>query len=380
MPLSGVLGITRIANVTGLDLIGVPVVVVCRPNSRSLAVSQGKGLDLPAAKVSGLMESVEFYHAERITLPLKFATYDELRFSHEMVDVSKLARLSVSSFTNRLRLLWLEGYDLLQSKHVWVPYELVHMNYTFPLPPGSGCFFMSSNGLASGNHVLEAVSHAIAELIERDADSIWTATGREGQTRTRVDLTTVDDSACREVMEKYELANVAVAVWETTSDIGVPSFRCTIIDRGADTGRPLSAMSGMGCHPTRRVALFRALTEAAQSRLTVISSSRDDVTRHDYDLSQNPDMLARIRSNIIGQRGSRRFHDAPNFEGDTFEADIEWMLERIRSIGLDSAIVVDLTQVGLALPVVRVVIPGLESVAKAPGYVAGPRAVAAAAK
>lgn len=52
-------GITRIANVTGLDTIGIPVVMVCRPNSRSISVSQGKGPDLDAARASGLMESVE---------------------------------------------------------------------------------------------------------------------------------------------------------------------------------------------------------------------------------------------------------------------------------------------------------------------------------
>src|SRR5438876_5307195 len=77
-PLMPVLGITRIANITGLDAIGIPVTMVCRPNARSLAVSQGKGLDLVAAKVSGLMESIEAYHAETITLPLKIATYEEL--------------------------------------------------------------------------------------------------------------------------------------------------------------------------------------------------------------------------------------------------------------------------------------------------------------
>ena len=49
-----VMGITRVANVTGLDFVGVPVVMVTRPNSRSLAVSQGKGLDLDTAKASGL--------------------------------------------------------------------------------------------------------------------------------------------------------------------------------------------------------------------------------------------------------------------------------------------------------------------------------------
>jgi ribosomal protein S12 methylthiotransferase accessory factor YcaO len=68
------MGITRIANVTGLDRIGVPVVMVSRPNSRSLAVSQGKGLTLEAAKASGVMEAIELYHAERIELPLKLGS------------------------------------------------------------------------------------------------------------------------------------------------------------------------------------------------------------------------------------------------------------------------------------------------------------------
>lgn len=58
------MGITRVANVTGLDTIGIPVFMACRPNSRSLAVSQGKGLDLDAARASAVMESVEGYRAE----------------------------------------------------------------------------------------------------------------------------------------------------------------------------------------------------------------------------------------------------------------------------------------------------------------------------
>ena len=60
-PFLGTMGITRIANVTGLDCIGVHVAQAIRPNSRSLAVSQGKGLTLAAAKASALMESIEAY-------------------------------------------------------------------------------------------------------------------------------------------------------------------------------------------------------------------------------------------------------------------------------------------------------------------------------
>src|SRR5207249_8186019 len=53
LPLAPVMGITRVANVTGLDSVGIPVVMVCRPNSRSVAVSQGKGIDLASARASG---------------------------------------------------------------------------------------------------------------------------------------------------------------------------------------------------------------------------------------------------------------------------------------------------------------------------------------
>ena len=64
------LGITRVADVTRLDTIGLPVVVVHRPNVRSLSVSQGKGVSLAAAKASGLMEAIELYFGARANLAL----------------------------------------------------------------------------------------------------------------------------------------------------------------------------------------------------------------------------------------------------------------------------------------------------------------------
>ena len=111
-PLRARMGITRIANVTGLDRIGIPVVMVCRPNSRSIAVSQGKGLDLDAARASGLMELVENYHAERIDLPLRLATLQSLQERHPTVDVDALPRVTHGRFGPNLRLLWIEGQDL----------------------------------------------------------------------------------------------------------------------------------------------------------------------------------------------------------------------------------------------------------------------------
>ena len=118
-----VMGITRAANVTGLDAIGIPVVMVCRPNSRSLAVSQGKGIDLASARVSGVMESVESYHGEHITLPLRYASYEQLRYTHPIADLTGLPRTADSLFHPHRMLLWIEGVDLLGNGPCWVPYR-----------------------------------------------------------------------------------------------------------------------------------------------------------------------------------------------------------------------------------------------------------------
>ena len=89
-PFLGEMGITRVANITGLDTVGLPVVMVCRPNARSLAVSQGKGLDLDSAKASGVMEAVESWHAEHVVLRLRLASWYELAERAPVADVSAL--------------------------------------------------------------------------------------------------------------------------------------------------------------------------------------------------------------------------------------------------------------------------------------------------
>ena len=64
LPMAPRMGITRFAVLTGLDVLGIPVVAATRPNSRSIAVHQGKGVTLAAAKASAVMEAVETFHAE----------------------------------------------------------------------------------------------------------------------------------------------------------------------------------------------------------------------------------------------------------------------------------------------------------------------------
>jgi ribosomal protein S12 methylthiotransferase accessory factor len=372
-PFLPIMGITRVANVTGLDAVGIPVVMVTRPNSRSISVSQGKGVTLAAAKASGVMESIESYHAERITLPLKFASFEELRWTHPVVDVDRLPRLSTGSFNPNSPILWIEGQDLLNGGPKWVPFEMVHLNFTVPMAPGHGAFLAGSNGLASGNHKVEAISHAVTVLVERDATTLWRLQDPASQAATRIDLDSIDDPVCRSLIDRFEAAGVAVGVWETTSDVGLPAFLCRIVEREEMPQHSIRPATGMGCHAAREIALSRALTEAAQSRLTFIAGARDDMPRAEYERHLDPAHHARWKAMIVEGAGRRPFHHCPTSIAPTIEADLAHQLDRMRAVGIEEAVAVDLTKPEFGIPVVRVVVPGLEGADESPDYLLGER-------
>ena len=72
-------GLTRVANITGLDHLGIPTVVAIRPASSTMVTASGKGLTLAAAMASGVMEAMEIWHAENADLNEIRATYAEVR-------------------------------------------------------------------------------------------------------------------------------------------------------------------------------------------------------------------------------------------------------------------------------------------------------------
>jgi len=369
-PLLPAFGITRVANVTGLDRIGVPVVMVCRPNSRSIAVSQGKGLTLAAAKASGIMEAVEGFHAERIERPLRLGSSCELERSLLLADLEGLPRQRDSRWHPDLQLLWIEATDLISDERVWVPYEVVHSNYTHPLPSGSGCFAATTNGLASGNHILEAICHAICEIVERDASALFHMSGKRGRAAARIDPASVSDAACCSVLDRIGQAGLSVAIWETTTDIGVAAFECLIGDErvvGAHGG------SGAGCHAMAEIALLRALTEAVQVRNTYVTGSRDDLRAKDYGPAERAERVHQLRLSMASDGPARDFASVPSHRFDSFDEECRWLLGRLVATGCPRVLAVDLTRPEFALPVVRVVIPGLEGIDDA-DYVPGPRA------
>ena len=185
-----------------------------------------------------------------------------------------------------------------------------------------------------------------------------------------LDLATVRDPTARAWIEAVAEAGLALRVWEITADIRVPVFAC-LIGGGEDVQPEL----GFGCHPDPDVALLRAIGEAAQARLTVISGAREDLAAAGYG-----DRGVRLRERAarawMARAGTRDCRDAPDCATATLDGDFRAVLAALAAAGYPDAAAVELTRKEIGLPVMRVVVPGLEGPWTPPGggYVPGPRA------
>jgi len=365
------MGITRLANVTGLDYLNVPVFMAVRPGSRSLSVAQGKGLDLDAARVSAFMEAAETFHAEQATPTIARARMSDLDASAEVVDWERLPKLHSRQFTPDREIAWSKATSLAGGEPLWVPFEMVHTDYRVPAAP---YFPLASNGLASGNHRLEAICAALLELIERDATTLWRQRSSTERASRRVDLETVDHETCRELIDRLAVCGIAVSVWDVTTDIRIAAFLCRIEEAAGNPQPRLGGYYGSGCHLTRDVAFLRAVTEAVQTRLTYIAGSRDDLRRRDYAESAGEAILSVVLPAWERGFSQRRYGDVPYAWTDSFDEDLRILVSRLDNVGIEKVAVVDLTRPDFDLPVVRVIAPGLEFIDDNPDYIPGERA------
>lgn len=327
------------------------------------------GFDADSAKASALMESIETWHAEHIASPLRWDSYWSLAETTAVADVSVLPRYEGQELRLEYPCLWIEGYDLMMGRPVWVPYEAVSINCVSP-PGYAKTFCVSSNGLASGNHLLEAIAHGLCEVIERDAEALWKLTDDLRQ----LDLATVDDAACARALALLERAGVRAAAWDLTTDTRIPVYGCAILEQpDQPTGRGLGVYYGFGCHLSPGVALMRALSEAVQTRVTYISGSRDDFFRDEYERATDEDLLRGIWEEITNPPLIESFAAQTSMATESFEGDIAALLSALNDAGIESAIVVNLTRPEIGVPVVKVIAPGLEGSSEADCQ-PGPRA------
>ncbi len=352
-------GITRVADITGLDRIGIPVFTSVRPGaaSGSVTVYAGKGFTKDEAQVSAIMEGMERHAAEPRSSGLIVGSYDELELAHrnggdEALNPTRLILPSTGNYRSSDRIEWYRGFSIANGNEVLVPAEAVFHPYCRT----NQLFRTNTNGLAVGNLFEEAILHALMEVIERDAWSLFeygTLKGRD------LKIGAGTGGPIGVIVGKLTGANVKAYAKDITSDIDIATVAVALDDEM--TRDPALLSLGVGTHLEPEIAIMRAFTEAVQSRLTTIHGTREDTYKADFARRVGYERMKRINRKWFEENGAEAsIGEMPAYRSADFLDDIKFTLKRLSSVGLDEAIVVDLTRSETAVPAVRVIVPGLE--------------------
>jgi YcaO-like protein with predicted kinase domain len=272
-PLLPRFGITRVADITRLDDIGLPVHVAYRPTSRTFAVSIGTGETARQSQVSAVMESIEAWHAENLRLPIAArAPAAALDLGY---DVRALDLATRSPLTSAVVLDWVSGRGLLTGREILAPADCIALDGTRPRDWAKVLFWPTTNGLATGNTAADATLHGLNEVIERESVTAYQHSSPSG--RRYVDPETCRNPLTRRVYAALLAADCTVVACDITGPIGLPCYAATIWSPDV----PMRC-GGYGCHVDPGIALGRALAEAVLSRLAAISGARDDVDDDAY--------------------------------------------------------------------------------------------------
>jgi YcaO-like protein with predicted kinase domain len=344
-------GITRVARHTGLDKVGIPVWCAYTPNAKSIVVAQGKGLSDDDARTSATMEALERAVACDPFVEVVVDSSESLKEKGQHVhSLPPLIALGKELLGVDETIAWVVGSDLLTGGTVYVPFEAVTLDRT----RHDNRYWQSSDGLASGNTLEEATFHGLLERIERDAHALWQLLNLPQQQATCVDPSSFATADVQALQEKLLTADLELRLFDITSDVGVPTYTALVGPRyklRTNMARYVEVTYGSGTHPIPDRAAIRALTEAAQSRLTYISGARDDVYREVFQRS----LPAHIRG---------LFDAVPRLVDIVIPRetpDLASVLDRLRAVSVAEVLMVPLSDPTLPFAVVKLLVPGLEN-------------------
>lgn len=341
--------ITRVADLTGLDRVGFPVVQAIRPAALSEVTSLGRGLTMAEAAVGAIMESLERFFAESIPAERVFlATADELGLAQGLFE--NLLGPGVGANWRKREIHWITGIDIATGAVQPVPFELVHTCYTEPSPAGDGLFTRTTTGLACHTSAYGAFLHGLFECIERDAIARAFAT-HAFLDRMRIAPSGLGDRVDR-ISSVAGACGVSFGLWLAPSPTGVPVVWCQSIEMAP--GEPILALptEGYAAGPNVATAAASAMLEALAARAGAISGARDDQTRGHYRRSMDA-VVSQARQLIVEEAPSMR-----NVSGDApVVADLASLMDTVLAAGLGPILAVPVdTETGVQC--VRVILPG----------------------
>ena len=363
-------GITRLADITGLDRIGIPTILAVRPNGKTLSVSAGKGISVPAAMASAAMESIELHQAEFFILPSVRASWREMAKNTVIIPAELLPLSKNSLFTKDWPYHWSMGWDIAAQREVATPQYIVNMDKSVSNRTELGAFQVTSNGLASGNNFLEALTAGLLEVVERDAATLTLLPWQAGKTAPALIRTqSIADPVLRDLLDRIAAARAEILLFDCRVDTEIPVFVAVLRDLDDPE---IGLYRGSGAHLDPVVAASRAITEAVQSRAVYIAGSRDDLFKQGHFHLRQTDPLA-VVANLTRDAPLMDWPFGETEATDSFEGDVAVILGKLDAVGLSSVIVHDLTGPACPVSVLKVVVPGAEGV-HSEWYMPGPRA------
>jgi thioglycine synthase len=390
MPISKKIGVTRLADITDMDVLRIPNYSAVVPGTEDyIWVYSGKGPTKRHAMASALMESIERYSSLPSGWLGKFvrSSYSELSKTHKVLHPDKIVEPMRFVYHTNMMMDWLPGHDLVSGEEIMVPASIALFRYT-PSPPAINPFsYFHTNGLASGNVMEEAVCHALCEVIERDAMSLADLRASaipfhilrtivhslnaaafsvspilgdrfvdDPSIFPDVDIEEINFEPVKSLVEKFRQAGISLMVKDITSDIGIPTFNASSVEWISHDYGYLA--EGHGTHPDARIALLRAITEVSQTRAANIQGARDDLRKIKYNDENTDDRRA---WQFLRSTKKIKFSEVPTFFNEDILDDINLILYRLKNVGLNQVIIVDLTNQDIGIPVVRAIVPGLET-------------------
>lgn len=389
-PISKKIGVTRLADITDMDVLRIPNYSAVLPGTEDyIWVYSGKGPTREHAMASALMESIERYSSLPAGGPRKLvrSSYFELSKTRKMLHPDEIVEPVRFEYRNDMPMDWLPGHDLASGEEVMVPASIALFRYMPPPPAVNPFAYFHTNGLASGNVMEEAICHALCEVIERDAMSLAELRASaipfhvlrtivhslnlagfpvppipadrfvdDPDVFPEVDISEVKFEPVKKLVRKFEKAGIPLIIKDITSDIGIPTFNASSIEWVTHDYGYLA--EGHGTHPDARIALLRAITEVSQTRAANIQGARDDLRKIRYGENNTDDKRA---WQFMPATKREKFSQVKTFFNEDILDDIKLILSRLRSIELYRVIIVDLTNPEIGIPVVRAIVPGLET-------------------
>lgn len=350
-------GVTRLADVTGLAGLGLPVFQAIRPFSRSLTVSQGKGGSPLAAKVSALLESCELAAAEALPRPAEEIALGRMPLAVREYWSGDRGPLTID-LAPAIPRPWVEGRLLGTEAPMPMPWDLVSLDFTRdPLDIPA-----SSAGLATGNTRDEALVAALGELLEHELVACFEDSQPIERRDLQIDIQTIDDPVLKRELATVAAAGFAPRLWSLGQHHGIPAIACKLFapDPALDAMAPTG---GSACHPDRATAALAALREAVQGRAALVAGARDDIVPDDYRDGRDR-VLAIVVATLAVTDGRLAWSEVPTLACRSSAEGVALLGEAAARLTPLPMVVLDHRPWIAELPIVHALAPGLRKLSR----------------